>query len=99
MSIGRDGQDRETPYLGGETPLPALGKDAMVEVALAQIPPLDAEVLRLRFGIGGLPQRSAAEVSVILGIPLDRLRQIELGALRALRTPGPLRPLRIVRPQ
>jgi len=100
MAIGRPGHDAADDEVAGEASLPPpSAAEAMVEHALAQLPPRDAEVLRLRFGIGGLPRRSAAEVASLLRIPDDRVQQIELAALRMLRLPFRAGVLRLLRPQ
>lgn len=98
MAIGRQGRDEIGQRAGEELP-PLLTREGLVEAALAQLPPLDGEVVRLRFGIGRLPPRSASEVAALLGISVEQVHRIELGALRALRSPVPRRPPGIPRPQ
>jgi RNA polymerase primary sigma factor len=54
--------------------------------ALSQaLKPREAEVLRRRFGLGGLRESSHVEIGAALGMSRERARQIEVGALRKLR--------------
>lgn len=99
MAIGRQGRDDTGQRAAEEIAPLGLSRQGLVETALAQLPPIDGEVVRLRFGIGRLPPRSAAEVAALLGLSVEQVRRIELGALRALRSPAPTRPPRIPRPQ
>ena len=51
-------------------------------------------VLRLRFGLEGEESRSLREVGVSLGVTPERIRQMEARALRKLRHPSRIIPLR-----
>jgi len=51
-------------------------------------------VLRLRFGLDGEESRSLREVGVSLGVTPERIRQMEARALRKLRHPSRIIPLR-----
>ena len=54
--------------------------------ALGQaLEPREAQVLRLRFGLGGLRESSLVEIGAALGMSRERARQIEVVALRKLR--------------
>lgn len=61
----------------------SLRKRALDE-ALAELPERDAEVLRLRFGLGDAEPLTLADVGARLGVSRERVRQIEAGALRRL---------------
>jgi RNA polymerase primary sigma factor len=60
------------------------GQRQEVQSLLTHLGPHQADVLRLRFGLDGKPSRSLAEVGHELGISRERVRQIELRALRSL---------------
>ncbi len=55
-----------------------------VEDALRRLNPNEAEILRLRFGIGNR-MHDLDEVGVRFGVPRARLQRIESRALRKLR--------------
>jgi RNA polymerase primary sigma factor len=55
-----------------------------VQELLGHLGQHQADVLRLRFGLDGKGPRSLAEVGRVLGISRERVRQIELRALRSL---------------
>jgi RNA polymerase sigma factor (sigma-70 family) len=59
-----------------------------VQQALASIPPRDAKVLRLRFGLDDGVERTLEEVGVDLDVQRERVRQLEARALRTLRHPS-----------
>lgn len=61
----------------------SLRKQAL-EHALDELPERDAEVLRLRFGLGEAEPLTLAEVGRRLGVSRERVRQIEASALRRL---------------
>ena len=52
--------------------------------ALNSLPSRDAQVLRLRFGIGDGVERTCEEVGVVLDVTRERVRQIESRAMRRL---------------
>jgi len=54
--------------------------------AVGSLPEREARVLRLRHGLDGERARTLREVSEILGISQERARQVELKALRTLRS-------------
>jgi hypothetical protein len=56
--------------------------------ALATLTRREQEILRLRFGIGGLGDHTVGEVGQRLALPGVRIRQIEVNALRKLRHPS-----------
>ena len=55
-----------------------------LERALGELPERDAEVLRLRFGLGEQEPQTLADVGRALGVSRERVRQIESAALRRL---------------
>ncbi|MCY7286790.1 MAG: hypothetical protein LH624_00680 [Cryobacterium sp.] len=51
------------------------------------MPDREANVLRLRFGLGGDAPKPRREIGAHFGVSRDRVRQIELKALARLRPP------------
>jgi len=49
----------------------------------------DQAVLAWRYGLGGQPEQTLAEIAQRLGISRERVRQIEVSALARLRRPTP----------
>ena len=65
-----------------------LDRAALGEGLSAILPVLDArerDVIISRFGLGGMPTRTLAEIGAELGVSRERVRQIELHALEQLR--------------
>ena len=56
--------------------------------ALATLSPREERVLRLRFGVGEPPVYSTDEIGRQLAVSGERIRQIEIAALRKLRRPA-----------
>ena len=52
---------------------------------LESIDPRDAEVLRLRFGLSGRAPLTLKEIGQVVGLTRERVRQIEVDALRRLQ--------------
>ena len=78
----------------GELPpaLPSETYDAkelviQLEGVLRTLTPREAEVLRRRFGIGDGIEHTLEEVAKAVNVTRERIRQIELKALRKLRHP------------
>jgi RNA polymerase sigma factor (sigma-70 family) len=74
-----------------EAPHDAVLRSALasqVERMLAVLDEQDREVLALRFGLDGGEPRSAAEVSALVNLGRERVRQIEQRALARLRHPA-----------
>jgi RNA polymerase primary sigma factor len=65
-----------------------------MERVLATLPPREAQVLRLRFGIGDRSERTLEEIGGVLHVTRERIRQIEAAALRKLRRGARARMLR-----
>jgi len=68
-------QDSETEDINE-----SVGK--MIEV----LDPREQVVLKLRFGLSGEPRQTLVQVSHILGVSKERVRQIQVRAMRKLRT-------------
>jgi RNA polymerase primary sigma factor len=54
--------------------------------ALDELPARERQVLRLRFGLNGEPERTLDEVAQVLGVSRERIRQVEHSALARLRS-------------
>ncbi|MGB9674199.1 MAG: sigma-70 family RNA polymerase sigma factor [Anaerolineales bacterium] len=65
-----------------------------IESALATLTPREARVIRLRYGLDRQHQLTLEEVGEKFGLTRERIRQIELQALRRLRHPSRARILR-----
>jgi RNA polymerase primary sigma factor len=61
---------------------------------LAELPAREAEIIRLRFGLGGHRERTLEEIGARLSLSRERARQLEREALRKLRLAGDKRRLR-----
>lgn len=59
-----------------------------VEDAMALLTPREAEVLKLRFGLGDGQGHTLDEIGEKLGFTRERIRQVEMQALRKLRESG-----------
>ena len=55
---------------------------------LASLPPREAQVLKMRFGIGERSKHTLEEVGNDFDVTRERIRQIEAKALRKLRHPS-----------
>jgi RNA polymerase primary sigma factor len=64
------------------------------ERVLATLSPREEQVLRMRFGIGGVNDHTLEEVGQALAVTRERIRQIEAKAIRKLRHPSRARFLR-----
>jgi len=63
----------------------------MIEELLGTLTVKEADIIRLRFGIGTDRPRTLEEVGDIYGVTRERIRQIEAKALRKLRLPAKTR--------
>jgi RNA polymerase sigma factor (sigma-70 family) len=61
---------------------------------LSELPEREAEIIRLRFGLGGGAQRTLEEIGVRLSLSRERARQLEREALNKLRVASEKRRLR-----
>jgi len=64
---------------------PAGELDDYLESMIQQLKPREQVVLQLRFGLGGKPCHSLSQVSALLNVSKERIRQIQEGALQKLR--------------
>ena len=78
---------------GIETPAPSKGRESTTRV-LAFLTPREERVLRLRFGVGMNTDHTLEEVGQQFSLPPERIRQIEVKALRKLKHPSRSRKLR-----
>ena len=60
-------------------------KEKVLEI-IEELPPMRAEVIKLRFGLEDGRLRTLGEVGQIFGVTRERIRQIEAEALRKLRS-------------
>lgn len=56
--------------------------------SLSTLPDREAEVISLRYGLGGGDEMSLDKISESIGVSRERVRQIENRGLKRLRTPG-----------
>ena len=56
-----------------------------IETALRTLPPRDAKVLRLYFGLDGGREHTLEEIGGLLGVTRERVRQLRDRALKRLR--------------
>jgi RNA polymerase sigma factor (sigma-70 family) len=59
-----------------------------LDAVLATLPPREARILRLRFGLTDGRPRKLEEIGAELGLTRERVRQLEKAALAELRRPG-----------
>ena len=59
--------------------------ERIVSDALADLPERQADIIRMRFGIGSEAEMTLEEIGQIYGVTRERIRQIEAQGLRALR--------------
>ena len=65
-----------------------------LEAVLSTLTDREAEVLRMRYGLDDEPPRTLEDVGKALGVTRERVRQIEVKALRKLRHPSRSRQVR-----
>lgn len=61
--------------------------EAEIKKSLGELVPREAQVLRLRYGIGTNHDHTLEEVGQAMGLTRERVRQIESAAIRKLRSP------------
>lgn len=62
---------------------------------LSELPAREAEIIRLRFGIGGGVQRTLEEIGARMSLSRERARQLERDALKKLRVASEKRRMRV----
>ena len=91
--IGDDEDATKLDFVRGDEhddPSRAFQDRSMVECvkkSLDELAPREAQVLRLRYGIGTNKDHTLEEVGHALGLTRERVRQIESAAIRKLRSP------------
>ena len=70
---------------GTDTTTLANSRTTDLEAALAALPPRDAKVLRLYFGLDDGKSRTLEEIGRMMGVTRERIRQLRDRALRQLR--------------
>ncbi|MCP4093450.1 MAG: sigma-70 family RNA polymerase sigma factor [Planctomycetes bacterium] len=75
---GRD--ESESPELGENSAM-----TSYLENAVGRLSEREQEVVRMRFGLGGVGTKTLSEVGNSLGISLERVRQIQRAALDKIR--------------
>ena len=84
--------DHEAPSAEDAVALDQLRIDT--SALLSELPEREAEIIRLRFGLGGGTQRTLEEIGVRLSLSRERARQLERDALKKLRVASEKRRLR-----
>jgi RNA polymerase primary sigma factor len=70
---------------GTDAPAIANSQTSDIEAALSTLPPRDAKVLRLYFGLDDGNSRTLEEIGRMMGVTRERIRQIRDRALSRLR--------------
>ena len=88
-----DGFFIEDTVADDDTPDPSLTTEraelaAVLGSFLADLDPRSAEVIAIRFGLGGEESRTLEETGEIFGVTRERIRQIEAKSLRKFRHPS-----------
>lgn len=97
--MDRDGSDLVDFVADHDAPsadeVVAQGELCVVTSALlSELPEREAEIIRLRFGLGGGTQRTLEEIGARLSLSRERARQLERDALKKLRVASEKRRLR-----
>ena len=77
---GDDGDDPQRQFL-------RTAMEEEIKKSLNELMPREAQVLRLRYGIGTNHDHTLEEVGQAMGLTRERVRQIESAAIRKLRSP------------
>jgi RNA polymerase primary sigma factor len=92
MPVGEDGESELGDFLA-DTDTPPMEevyaerrlRESVQDVVAEHLSAREQEVLRMRFGLDGLENRTLKQVADVLHISRERVRQIEARALRRLR--------------
>jgi RNA polymerase primary sigma factor len=92
QQVGEDGdatigdfvENPNAPDPGGR--VDTAGLRAQIDEILAQLSPREEKVLRMRYGLGEPTQYSLEEIGARFALTRERIRQIEIKALRKLRS-------------
>jgi RNA polymerase primary sigma factor len=84
----RDGRTAVVEFLKPETDESQKPHDLDESVVklVSTLDPRERVVLNMRFGLGGAPCQTLVQVSRLLGVSKERVRQIQVRAMRKLRT-------------
>ena len=91
--LGHEGDDPLKDFIPDRGVASALDHVASEELkviigeALTMLTPREEKILRLRFGLGGAQPHTLEEIGQRIDLTRERVRQIELGALRKLQHP------------
>jgi RNA polymerase primary sigma factor len=94
LPVGNDGESVLGDLIEGHSADsildPLMARDVREETAgvLTRLSPGEEKVIRLRFGIGCDREHTLEEIAQYFGRTRERIRQIEVKALRKLRDPG-----------
>jgi len=92
LPVGKDGESVLGDLIEGHSAAsiidPLMIRDVSHQTAgaLKMLPPNEERVLRLRFGIGCDREHSLEEIATVFGLTREGIRQIEVRALRKLRS-------------
>jgi RNA polymerase primary sigma factor len=93
LPVGNDGESVLGELIEGRSAAsiidPLMARDVREETAgvLKMLSPSEENVIRMRFGIGYDREHTLEEIAQNFGLTRERIRQIEVRALRTLRTP------------
>ncbi|MDX2273643.1 MAG: RpoD/SigA family RNA polymerase sigma factor [Cyanobacteriota bacterium] len=99
VAVGPEGESRLGDLLEdvhNEPPFQEMLSQSLsqdVEAALAELKPIERQILRLRYGLEGSKAYTLREVGEQFDLTRERIRQIEKDALRKLRLAHPVRNL------
>jgi RNA polymerase primary sigma factor len=68
-----------------EAPPPEIGEELDLEHLLSVLSEKEREVIRLRYGLDGIPSHTLEEIAQRLGLSRERVRQLEARAIEKLR--------------
>lgn len=89
--VGDDDESSLADYIEDHRPAPVEAASQIllenqVREALSQLPPRESEVLQLRFGLGDNRTCTLEEIGCRMNVTRERIRQVEMKALRRLRS-------------